>query len=167
MQRRDDWDETDVIAADKKLGYQIPRLWFAHDHPGGVGGGRPEQWAAAHEGAVLALSVVCCSVMKYSYIRYTYENIRLLKWLDFPIRYPHYLLLLVVTAKVSPCRNLGLGLRGAPIGPSEVTLWCRSTNRCKPSGHTGGGRGRERERRRPGHAQRPFLGDELCALFYV
>ena len=63
VQRQDDWDETDVIAADRKLGYQIPRLWFAHEHPGGIGEGRPEQWASAHEGAVSAPFVACRSPM--------------------------------------------------------------------------------------------------------
>lgn len=36
-QMRDSLDQTDVIAADAKLGYQIPRLWFPHARPGQAG----------------------------------------------------------------------------------------------------------------------------------
>lgn len=31
------WDETNVIATDTSIGYQVPRLWFPHAHPGGSG----------------------------------------------------------------------------------------------------------------------------------
>lgn len=50
-----DWDDTNVIAADAKLGYQIPRLWFPQAHPGQARG-PGEEWEPASAGVSMPQS---------------------------------------------------------------------------------------------------------------